>query len=791
LPLHIPDRLKPAWFHIALLFLLSAALLSCSSQKKVQRRGGYLLVKNTVKVDHPSIPVEEVEGFIQQKANPEKLSLFRPGLFIYEATLHGKQSKLKKRLREKWGKAPVILDTNLAARSEYNIRLYLQNKGFYHPAIHHEFRYKRALATATYRIETGKPYVIHSLQYDIPDSLLRSYFFSDTAFSLIRRGMPFDTYLMDDERDRITQNLRNQGYFELSKSNITFKADTNNSDLRTSLTLRIRPLETGIMTRDSLASDSIPRYFFRNIYIIPDVDQFLKLGGNADTVPYSFSQRRHDTIRQTLFLIQGPHPRLNPVALSNSVILRTGQAYNQEMVTQTYKRLIGMPIVRSASIGLSVPENIPVRGPGSRWLDCTIRLTRNPVNLLSLGTEGTNSGGSLGMGFNALYQNRNIFRRAETFKLKIHTGAELQGNLPQTGGDRKLWLFNTLETGFETGIEFPRLLVPFYLFNYNQRSKAHTSFAAGYGFESRPDYSRNVTTFSASYSWSSSEMVKHVFTPLELNFVGIEKDSAFQAYLNNLTDPQFIGQYSNHLLTMIRYSLIWSNLAMTKEKNLFFVRLNGETSGNVFHSLDRLTNSTPTAEGYYQRFGVRYAQYFRLDVDYRKFWQFSTKRRLAFRVMSGFGIPYGNSEGIPFEKSFWLGGANDMRGWRLRSLGPGAYTNDSVRYDRTGDMMLYSSLEYRFPIYSFLNGGIFTDAGNIWIRKDNPDFQGGTFYLKNLGQQLALDAGLGLRFDFSFFIFRLDWAFRMKNPEYANQWFQPEDFRLRKAVWNFGIGYPF
>ena len=159
--------------------------------------------------------------------------------------------------------------------------------------------------------------------------------------------------------------------------------------------------------------------------------------------------------------------------------------------------------------------------------------------------------------------------------------------------------------------------------------------------------------------------------------------------------------------------------------------------------------------------------------------------------MTGAGIPYGNSVAIPIEKSFWLGGANDMRGWRLRSLGPGGYTNDSVRYDRTGDLMIYSSLEYRFPIYSFLHGGLFTDAGNIWLRQNNPDFPDGEFRLKNFGRQLAIDAGFGLRFDFSFFIFRLDWALRLKNPEFTNQWFQPEDFRLRKAVWNFGIGYPF
>jgi outer membrane protein assembly factor BamA len=758
----------------------------------VQRRGGYILVKNSVKTDNSSIPTEEIEGFVQQKATSGRLSLFKPGVWIYETSQKGKRTKLKTKIREKYGTAPVILDTNLAIRSEHNIRLYLHNKGFYHPLISHSFNYKHSRVTANYRIIAGKPYTIKDFSYEIPDHELSGYFYADTVNSLLKRGIIFDTYLLDDERDRITQYLRNNGYYTFSKSNIIFRADTTAGDLKTTLTLIIRKLEPG--SADSANSPNsliIPRYYIRNIYIMPDLEQSLIREGEYDTLEYRYRIHFNDSLEQTFYFIHGKKLRLKPFALANAITLRSGDAYDQEIVTQTYKRLIGLPIVRSANIGLSIADDKDIPTSDRNWLDCSVKLTRNPVNLMSLGTEGTNSSGSFGMGFNALYQNRNIFKRAETFRLKINTGAELQANAPQTSNDKKLWIFNAIETGFETGIDIPRLLLPYSIFNSVRSYQARTSFVAGYGFESRPDYSRNITTFSGSYQWSVSPRLKHIFTPLELNFVRIVKDSAFQAYLSSLTDPQFIGQYNDHLLTMIRYSIIFSNLAMVKEKNLFFVRLNTETSGNVFNVLDHYFPKGNAYDGYYKRFGVRYAQYFRTDIDFRKFWNNRAKKTLALRIMAGTGIPYGNSESIPFEKSFWLGGANDMRGWRIRSLGPGGYTNDSVTYDRTGDMMIFSSLEYRFPIYSFLQGGLFSDAGNIWLRQDNPDFPDGAFRLKNVGKQLALDAGFGLRFDFSFFIFRIDWAFRLKNPEYIDQWFQSEDFRLKKAVWNFGIGYPF
>jgi outer membrane protein assembly factor BamA len=232
-------------------------------------------------------------------------------------------------------------------------------------------------------------------------------------------------------------------------------------------------------------------------------------------------------------------------------------------------------------------------------------------------------------------------------------------------------------------------------------------------------------------------------------------------------------------------------MTTTKLNNQFFLRINAETAGNIPRIIDNATQKLDSANGYYERFGVRYAQYVRFDGDYRRYWKLRYHNLLAFRLMAGIALPYGNSVSIPFEKSFWLGGANDMRGWRLRSLGPGGYSTSAVAYDKTGDIMLQASLEQRFPIYSFLLGSLFIDAGNIWLRNKSDDYLDGNFKLNTFYKQIAMDMGVGLRFDFSFFIFRLDAAIPFHEPASADKWFNKDVFKINNTILNFGIGYPF
>lgn len=768
------------------------ACASCNPARKLEQRGGYLLVKNTIKTDNPYLPNDEIEGFIQQTAMPGKLAqIFRPGVWFYESSAKGKQNGFKKFINRAFGKKPVILDTNLTLSSVDNLRRYLKNKGFPKAEVTKTVNYRRKTAKVDYTLRSGPPCIVTKFVYSVPDSVMLGFILADTSNGKLRKGMIFDTYLLDDERERIATNLRNNSYFNFSLSDIYYITDT--SGLVSDVEMHVKKLKI----RQSGAGDSIteinhPRFYVRNIYIASEADNS-KPGylPEYDTLTYFYSLDKNDTLPKQIKILYNEKPILKPSFLASALQFSTGQPYSQQATNLTYKKLINQSIIRSANIGMSM-VNPEINDPGEKqWLDCSVRITRNRLKTISFGTEGTNTGGRLGMGVNSIYQNKNIFRGAEVFSFKIRASAELQANINNQLSDNLFLIFNTLEAGAEANIDFPRMLLPFGIQFNQQLKQARTNLSVGAAFEYRPEYKRNITTAAFSYNWQANEKVKHIFTPLEINFVNITKSDTFQNYLNSLTDPQFKTQYTNHLLTMIRYSYINSDLNTSKGSRQYFFKANVETSGNIPYIYDKVSNRNTSSEGYYEHFGIRYSQFVRFDVDFRRYWKVRNSNTLIFRFMAGYATAYGNAEAVPFEKSFWLGGANDMRGWRLRSVGPGEYKSSDILYDQAGDIMLQTSIEHRFPIYSFLLGGIFIDAGNIWLSEKSSDFAGGEFKFDKFAKQIAMDVGLGLRFNFSFFVFRLDWAVPFHNPARDDSWFNPDDFRIKKAVWNFGIGYPF
>ncbi len=784
--------MKTGKTHITILILLLLSLAACNPARKIERRGGYLLVKNTIKNDNAYLPSDELDGFIQQSAIPGRLApYFRPGVLFYENSLKGKENKFKLFQRNSLGKKPVVLDTLLAMASVDKLRQYMKNKGFYHSTVTHSIRYHRQTASVTYQIQSGPPCIVKKFEYFIPDSTMQGFIMGDVDNGKLRKGMIYDTYVLDDERDRIATSLRNNSYYNFSLSDIYYMVDTTQAGLSADVEMHIKKIKISIPgTGDSTSEIQHPRFYIRNIYITTNAE-IASQAKVYDTLAYTYHLNSADSAGSVIYILHDNERSLKPSFLSTCLEFAPGDAYSQQAVNLTYKRLISQAIIGSANVSMVIQNPDKINPAEKQWLDCNIRLIRNRLNIFSLGTEGTNSGGRFGLGVNTSIQNRNIFRGAEVLSLKVRISAELQGSLNNQNTSNFFLIFNTLEGGIEASIDFPRLLLP-YRSNYMQDSKhGRTALSAGTGFEFRPTYKREMTSSAWSYKWSKNERISHVFTPLELNYINITTSDAFQLHLDTLTDPQYKSQYTNHLLTMIRYSFILSNLGVTKLNNQYFFRVNAETSGNIPFLADNIMKTPLSSEGYYKRFGVRYSQYARLDFDYRKYWKLRFGNTLAFRFMGGLAQPYGNSVSVPFEKSFWLGGANDMRGWRLRSLGPGAYIDSVLIYDKTGDIILQSSIEHRFPIYSFLLGSFFIDAGNVWLRTRSEDFQKGEFKLNSFYKQIAMDIGFGLRFDFSFFIFRLDAAVPFHNPSLPDKWFNREDFRLKNSILNFGIGYPF
>lgn len=783
--------MNTARIHIILLIITLVILSSCNPQRKVQRRGGYLLVQNTIKNKNPYLPSDELQGFLQQSAMEGQLApYFRPGVYFYERSLLGKETKFKLWVRKSFGTKPVILDTMLILSSKDKLSQYLRNKGFYHATLNTNIKYSRKTARVTYTINSGPPCIVKKFDFFIPDSTMRRYVMADTAGGKLRKGMIFDTYVLDDERDRIASNLRNNSYYTFSLSDIYYLADTSNAGLSANLELHFRTVQkNNDGGSDSVTQITHPRFYIRNIYINPDADPTSR-ENPLDTLTYKYHINKTDTVGKTIYILSGTRNSLSPSFLASCLAFAPGDAYKQSAANKTYKKLIKQPIIASANISMLIPPG-SVQPNGNEWLDCNIRLKRNKLNTFSVGTEGTNSGGRFGVGINSSIQNRNIFRGAEVLSLKIKASAEIQGSFNNVGKKNYFLFFNTLEGGSEISIDFPRLMIPYRSKYLENATEGTTSLSAGVGFEFQTEYTRNISSLAWSYKWSTSERVKHIFTPFEFNYIKIVPIDSFSVYLASLTDPVYKSQYTDHLLNMIRYSIIFSNTGNTKADKQFFVRLNAETSGNMPYLIDRASKNPTNFNGYYERLGVRYSQYARIDVDFRKFWKLRRGNSIAFRFMGGSALPYGNSDAVPFEKSFWLGGANDMRGWRLRSLGPGAYVAKDASFNKTGEIMLQSSIENRFPIYSFLLGSFFVDAGNIWLRKPSPDFQGGNFDFNTFYQQIAMDMGFGIRFDFSFFILRLDAAVPFHDPAHPGNWFSRDLFNIKNTILNFGIGYPF
>jgi len=310
-------------------------------------------------------------------------------------------------------------------------------------------------------------------------------------------------------------------------------------------------------------------------------------------------------------------------------------------------------------------------------------------------------------------------------------------------------------------------------------------------FEQRPNYTRFLGSTSFGYKWNPTNQTQHIINPIEINLVRIFPDSLFSEKINTLS-PGLKSSYKDHLIVGINYSFIATNKRNNKQRNISYFRGNIETAGNMLRSGNKLFNSAKMGETY-QILGITYSQFVKTDIDYRFYHNIINEQQLAIRVSLGFGLPYGNSEFLPFEEAFSLGGANSIRAWQFRSLGPGKYNDDGINsFDKTGDIKFESNIEYRFPLFSVVEAALFFDAGNIWYLNHNEQFDGGEFIPKDFISEIAMGTGIGTRLNFGFFIIRLDGGIRIKDPSKpTGQRYVFTKNQLKDINWNIGIGYPF
>jgi len=772
------------------LLILTGIMTGCNVTKNFAPNE-YLLIGNKIKVTPRSVPAEDLDPYLQQRPNKKLLGLFRTNIALYNLGSQGEDSKFKKWLRTKVGTAPVLLDTSMVTVTAKQMGMYLANKGYFHSTIRDTVIFHKKKATVEYLVKTTKPYKVRDICYAIPDTQVARFVFRDTTKSLIRKGANFDTYLLDSERSRITSNLQNYGFFNFSNVFIVYRVDTNFNQKHVGITLEItNPVAPSIEAFGLALPVPHKRYFINKIYVYPEFDHLMTDTMRYDTLVKHYESAIKGQPPGTFYFLTRNKFTVKPRTIAQSIFLYPGGSYNLTDINQTYSQLSGLQVFRYINLEFEeTPDPSPLRGPGKDILNCKVELSRSPAHSFTVTTDGTNSGGAFGIQGNIGYQNRNVFRGAQLFRINLSGSLQMQAS-GSTGGSA---FFNTIELGVNASLTFPQFLLPIRPEKMSKNFKPKTTITVGYNYQHQQDYDRHISNITFGYTWMQNEKIRHILNPAEISLVRVFADAYFDSIINSQSDRRLRNQYTDHIVAGLKYSFTFSNQKVNKVKDFFYIRSNFETGGNLIYGIDKLFNLKKSDSGMYNFFGLPYSQYIRPDVDFRYFNILGNKFSMVYRFYGGIGISYGNSTVLPFEKAFFAGGANGMRGWKMYYLGPGSYHSEEENtFNQIGDIQLEANIEYRFPIYQWIRGALFVDAGNIWLLKETADLPGGKFTFPGFFKQVAIDAGFGIRLDFDFFIFRLDPAIPLRVPWYPenDRWYF-DKMQLKDIVWNFGIGYPF
>ena len=687
------------------------------------------------------------------------------------------------------GEEPVKYNEVQSKKSAEQIRLYMNNKGYYDAKVTYDEKVKHRNVSIVYKIEAGEPIRIADINYNIDEDTLKYYVLNDTTASLIKRGNNLDADMLRSESDRITANLKNNGYYRFSKNYISYQIDTIGRGHNADLTVTIEPitLENGM---------TIPhrRSYISQVAVYPNHDSKAALAegddyyNDTDTSIYV-----NDNGTNIQFVNHGGR-NVRPYVVASEIFVKPGSLYRQNDVTNTYRHLSAFNMYKMVNIEF---EPSPARDS----INCNIYLTHNMLQAYIFEVGGTNSSGNLGAASSLTYQHKNIFNGAETFDMKVSVALESQNNLSK---DQLKLNLNTQEYGLEARLYFPRLLYFKFLRDFFRDNTPRTYFSAGLNYRKRPDYTRSMITANLYYQWQVGNYYTHTFTPLRLSSIHISNtDSTFMRWLEKL---YIKDSYQDHFILGSTYSITFNNQSSGK-RNYNYIKLNVSWAGNILQLINKRRNSEQNDLGAYTVpiLNTMYAQFIKTDIDLRHFIKTSDQTTMALRGYLGVGLPYGNSKTMPFTEQYFSGGANSLRAWQIRSVGPGCYASKKDAEtemqkqfpNMTSDMKLEANLEYRFKVFWVIEGAWFVDAGNIWSINADDRRTGGDFAFNRFYKEIAVGTGLGIRLDFDFFIFRTDFGLKLHDPALpdGNRWIMKDDrsFMFRKSNWAFclGIGYPF
>ncbi len=707
------------------------------------------------------------------------------------------------------GEAPVAFDSTLAARSQIQLTTVLAKHGYFNAKVHFEVKYNRNMRKVKelkYIVAPGRPYIIDTIAYNIRDRGIarRMDFLKST--STLRPGDRFDVKKMDAERERIANYLNNRGYQTFSKEFISFQADSALGNNRVKLDLNLRQPQVSFEASDSLKSIDHPRYFIGKIYIHTNYES-----ANRDYEP---TDTLHTEQMGDVYILSKGELDLRPDLLLFLLEFSPGDLYQKDRVDLTYRRIVQLPIVRSLSINFTESEDSDVN-----VLNCNILIGQLKRKFISAESGVTHRDGLFGLSGSLNFSHRNVFSGAELGQLRIMGGVEAQQpltltqNLEITRVDLADNIrFNTFEIGPEITLNFNRFF-PLSMDRFRKSNAPRTTLSAAFNYQNRPDYERQLYQFRYSFNFVENvEKGSRIFWDIwELSTIKIQRSEAFNELLTRLNDVFLSTSYQDHLISSGKLGWVLNTQKPQVQRRYFFNRVVFESAGNIPRAGFEIAGAPRDEFGSHQLGGIRFAQFVKLENDFRYYRRFDERNSTAFRIHAGAGVPGANLNVLPFEKSFFAGGANGIRAWRPRTLGPGSYRDSTalVTFNNIGEVILEASVEYRFDLTNTLEGAFFMDWGNIWLLREEETRPGSGFGFDTFAGEIAWSGGIGLRFDFDFFLIRFDFAAQLKDPAKVpgERWaWEPKD-RYREFLetvqpgastrffppinFNLGIGYPF
>lgn len=760
--------------NVAVLILLIwtlGAISGCTGLGKISD-GEYLFTGAEIHIDSTSLLSNKQKARSQTEAliptTNTRIFWMRPFLAIHNIVKEPKKEKgIRYWIKYKLGEPPVLLaDINVDELNDA-MENRLVNLGHFSASSDYKVQKKEKTTSLVFNIKISRPYHIKSVTFPTDTTRMRVEIKQAKPEMLIQPDDPYDLSKFVDERTRIENVLKDKGYFYFSKDYLLFDADTSVGNKQIAVDLKVKP------TTPPLARTP---FKLKNIYILDD---------------YSLDDYHPDTtIIDNHFYLSKNH-YFKPKTILDAVFLTDDSLYSRKDHYNTLSHLMGLGIYKYTNARFEVTDTT------GGLMNARFYLT--PQKRISVGAQvsaAIKTNNFAGPGLNLSFKNRNAFRGAEAFQVTLGGRFETQYSGQYKG-----------ETSYEITLNgtltLPRFVpIPFGR-NQSRQYVPKTTISAGGGLFSRVRF-YELHSFNAAlgYNWRSSDRFAQAFSPIDISYTNLAKSSdEFQKYLDD--NPTIKRSFEEQYILGSSYSFTYSTLHL-KNKHTFLISESADVSGNLAQLVSKnFPGLVDQQDGQYEFLNVPFAQFARLRSEARYFINTGNSTSVGMRLIVAAGIPYGNSITMPYVKQFFVGGTNSVRAFRARTVGPGSYSPpdslDNLYVDQAGDIKLEYSVEYRFPIHSFLKGAFFVDAGNIWLVNADEQRPGGEFDFNNFYRELALGAGIGLRIDLDFLVIRFDMALPLRKPYLpeGERWVF-KDIALGSPSWrhenftlNIAIGYPF